>query len=86
MPRFTGANGPPMARHRTEREAVTRWGEVRAPRVTVALRAGTREQRIRESGDTGDTGPRALSPVNLLISAGHRPSGDTGDTFTSISA
>jgi hypothetical protein len=44
-------------------------------------RAGTAGQSIRESGDTGDTCPRLLSPENHTVFAGQTMFGDTGDTF-----
>jgi hypothetical protein len=48
--------------------------------VTAALSNGTRGQRIREGGDTGDTRPRAVSPSRGHVSAVQQWFGDTGDT------
>jgi hypothetical protein len=50
---------------------------------------GTRGQRIRESGDTGDTCPRPVSPPDhRVFPAQDRTgdSGDSGDTFCHLAA
>jgi hypothetical protein len=49
------------------------------PRATGPEK-GTEGQRIRESGDTGDTRPRLLPPKITLVFAGQTLCGDTGDT------
>jgi hypothetical protein len=49
-------------------------------------RRGTEGQRIRESGDTGDNGPRQGSPKITPISAGQAPFGDSGDSGDTFSA
>jgi hypothetical protein len=49
----------------------------------------TRGQTIRESGDTGDTCPRSLSPKIVPVSAGQPIFGDSGDsedTFRPVEA
>jgi hypothetical protein len=62
---------------------VTTPARVTALLLTLARPDPCRGQRDREleSGDTGDTRPRSLSPKITLLFAGQTLSGDTGDTF-----
>lgn len=49
------------------------------PGQSPPLSRETRGQRIRESGDTGDTAPRPVSPQIRPVFPGQTLFGDTGD-------
>jgi hypothetical protein len=68
-PLITAPNGPLMARHRRPKSGCNTLGRDTPPhRVTAALCVGPRGQRVRESGDTGDTRPRSVSPLLWHVS------------------
>ena len=72
-PVLPGANGTPMARHRTQRAAVTPWGAVPAPRVLQPLfPTGHGDRELERAGTPGTPGtpvPGAVSPVRDHVSA-----------------